>query len=133
MPTVPAGARRVAIIAGGLVLLAIIIVAITDTTDQQTADATGWRHIVTCSGDAAENTERFMVGDEWAVYWSADASEYRTGYFSLTLYTAAGKYKALLASRIRGGAETVYQHESGVYYLEIDSSGPWSVQVWDKR
>lgn len=99
---------------------------VNDVQGGQWVKVTEWR------GNGIKRTETFTVGREWAVEWATQPDHFE-GTFSVLAYHTNGEMGPLLANLMGSGHDTSYVYESGTFFLEINSTQPWHVTVWEKR
>ncbi len=103
------------------------------TQESAPADA-GKAWVVTglWQGSGSKDTEEFVVGEHWRVDWMFSPSQ--TGLFQVFIYRADGRVLMNLAANSqKGGTDTSFWAGPGKYFLRINASGDWKVDVQDLR
>ncbi len=81
-------------------------------------------------GSGSKDTEEFVVGEHWRVDWMFSPSQ--TGLFQVFIYRADGRVLMNLAANSqKGGTDTSFWAGPGKYFLRINASGDWKVDVQD--
>ncbi len=75
------------------------------------------------AGSATMTTRPFHVDGPWEVRWRSD------GAFSAVLHLVGAATTTLIAQAPQHGASSAYQPKAGDFYLEVDASGPWTMEV----
>lgn len=92
--------------------------------------------VLNARGSGTRSTETFTVGDEWDLLWSYTCSGYAggTGNFIVSVERKGGGFGTPVGVNQlgAGGDSTEHYHDSGTYYLEINSECSWAVKVVDK-
>lgn len=99
-----------------------------DQDAQKEAASRTWVQVASWSGDGIKSTEKFTVGDEWAIEWATQPGQY--GDMNFIIHISDGD---VAANIIGPGHDISYKHQPGTYYLEINSGQLWQIKVWEKR
>ena len=75
------------------------------------------------AGSATMTTRPFHVDGPWEVRWRSD------GAFTVLLHPVGSAPATVVAQARDHGASSAYQPQAGDFYLEVDASGPWTVDV----
>lgn len=76
------------------------------------------------SGSGGKNTRPFEVKDGWEIQWDAKGS-----IFQLFLYTEKGDLEGLPANQQGPGEGSSYQPKAGIYYLQVNALGNWTINI----
>ena len=91
--------------------------------------AVTWHKVKKWIGSGIKSTEQFQIsGKEWRVNWTNK----RAGeVFQIYLYKGEEMYwkTPVLANTMEAGSDTSYIHEGGTFYLTINATGTWVVEV----
>jgi hypothetical protein len=95
------------------------------------------------SGKGTKTTESFVTsGEQWAISWvfNPDPSEFEiyANYFGIYVYRTQDDIPinvvANIANVSSGQSDISYMHESGTFYLTVNSyNGTWKFKVYDYR
>lgn len=88
-----------------------------------------WHKVKSWSGSGMKTTEQFEIpGREWRVNWTNKEGQQ---IFQIYLYKDGELYLAqsVLANTLDAGSDTTYVYASGTFHLQINATGPWSVEV----
>jgi hypothetical protein len=77
-------------------------------------------------GSGNHSTRPFTVPDKWEVRWNFTG----TGHNSLVINAADGRPVDLAHNDIGPGNGVKFYPRGGEFFLEINASGPWTVEVW---
>lgn len=84
-------------------------------------------------GSGSRDTEEFVVGEHWRVDWMFSPAQ-TGGLFQVFIYRSDGRLLMnLAANNQRGGTDTSFWAGPGKYFLRINASGDWKVDVQDLR
>lgn len=112
--------RRI-VIATGLTLLAALPLATQELAAQETP-------VAELVGEGTTNSRPFVVEGPWEIQWTAE------GYFSVTVFEvpAAGAEPVYVQRAVLnedGGVGASYMPTGGRFYLEIRTTGNWTVNI----
>jgi len=135
------------------VIIVIIIAIITSggSDDKGSTDASGktvsstaadadngaakeWKEIAKFEGNSIKTTEKFIIdSDEWRIKWSTTPGEYGDMNFQIYVYNSDGSLNTssggIVANIIGKGSDTSYIHESGEYYLTINTAQNYTITI----
>jgi hypothetical protein len=100
--------------------------AATPTTQPPAAGTA--RVVLNLTGSGIKRTQRFTVDDSWEIRWANQAA---AGYFGIYVNDADGVPVGVAANTTDQGRDTWPGMKAGTYYLEINATGRWGVQVVD--
>lgn len=84
-------------------------------------------------GSGSRDTEEFVVGEHWRVDWIFSPAQ-TGGLFQVFIYRSDGRVLMNLAAlNQKGGSDTSFWSGSGKYFLRINASGDWKLDVQDLR
>jgi hypothetical protein len=83
------------------------------------------------SGSGIKSSQTFTTSGDWDISYTYDCSNFGyAGIFQVMVYTKEGILSDLAANQSgMSGAETTYMHKAGTYYLEVNSTCDWTVQI----
>ena len=83
------------------------------------------------SGTGINQTPKFTAGGDWEIDWSYDCTNFGSnGNFIITVYQGDGTLVGVAANQLGAkGSDVSNQHQSGTYYLEMNSECDWHVIV----
>lgn len=103
------------------------------STPTPTAPPKSWQIVKTWQGDGIKDTEDFTVGDQWRIDWDYTPGPYG-GIIQIFVYDAKTKQLVdLVANTQKAGADSSFQRAAGTYYLKVNATGGWKVDVQDMR
>jgi hypothetical protein len=79
---------------------------------------------VTCRGNGTSNTRPFTSLGPWEVQWDASGD-----VFQVFVQDGSGNLVDVAANQLGPGRGASYQPRSGTYYLQVNATGAWSLQV----
>lgn len=142
--------RNIGIGCGGLILLFIIVAIATQGTktgspssspaanesgsaSASTAASSAPKTLLDVSGTGTKSTNKFTAGGDWDLTWSYDCSNFSggTGNFQVYLYGQnSSDLKGIPVNELGAkGNDVSHQHDSGTFYLEMNSECAWHVVV----
>jgi len=84
------------------------------------------RIVTSFTGTGQMSTRPFQVPDGWEMQWASAG-----GYFGIYLHAANGELVDVAANQSEPGTGSSYQPRGGSYYLSINATGQWHVNVLD--
>ena len=85
------------------------------------------------SGSGTKSTQKFTAGGDWDLNWSYDCSNFGAqGNFQVMIYDGSGSLSfsnAMVNQLGKSGSDVEHYHNSGTYYLEVNSECKWHVTV----
>ena len=82
------------------------------------------RIIKTFRGTGIRSTRPFRVGPGWEIRW-----KHKGGIFTIFLHTKSGKMVDVAANQMKPGRGSSYQPKGGSYYMQVNATGSWQIQV----
>lgn len=76
------------------------------------------------SGSGIQNTRPFTVSGPWEVSWDA-----RGDLFQLYIHDEVGNLVGVAANQMGVGDGSSYQPTAGIYYLQVNAIGSWTVTI----
>src|SRR5262249_9765526 len=94
----------------------------TPATPTATPHPLVWRTVQHFTGSADSNTATFTVNaSEWRLVWTCQKANALGGSFIVYLNRASGDYVDLVALASDNAGDTIYEHESGQFFLEVNT------------
>lgn len=94
-----------------------------------------WVPVKKWSGSGIKKTETFdITGKQWRINWKNKEGQYGSGVLQIYVYRP-GKdmMEDLAANTMAVGGDTSYIYKSGTFYLNINASAAWEVEVEEQR
>ncbi len=98
---------------------------LTPTPTSTPTSTPGWKEISRWSGNSIKSTEKFTAPNEWRLTWSCNGS----GYLDIYVYRSNGDLFKVAASTNEPGSDVSVFHEGGEFYLEIDTTVPYTIVI----
>lgn len=76
------------------------------------------------SGSGGQNTRPFTTDGAWEIQWNATGN-----IFQLYLYDENGKLVGVPANQQGPGEGNSYQPKAGTYYLQVNTSKDWEIEI----
>jgi hypothetical protein len=142
--------RNIGIGCGGLLLLLITIVVASNAATKTgspgsspaanepgSASATAKassapKVLLDVQGTGTKSTNKFTAGGDWDLTWSYDCSSFGSqGNFQVILYGQnSSDLKGIPVNELGAkGNDVTHEHDSGTFYLEMNSECAWHVTV----
>lgn len=93
-----------------------------------------WQQVGAWTGQESAKAGPFGVGASWTIVWQTQPGQRGPGSFRITIHEASTGSPVGVAADVQGaGMAECRRQGSGTYYLDITTTQPYSVQVWDFR
>lgn len=96
-------------------------------TENATALEPGWSQVISWKGGGAKTTELFRVEKPWRIKWK------NLGVIlSIWVDNLKGDIPFIPVSASEKGEDVSYVYKTGEFYLTINASGKWEIQIEEK-
>jgi hypothetical protein len=87
------------------------------------------RRIAEFSGRGIKTTGTFTVNSSWRISWGTIQNDFGAGNFQIYVYDAKGDLVTVAANVMGESEDYSIVHQAGTYYLTINSTQPYIVEV----
>lgn len=92
-----------------------------------------WSVLNVWRGTGSRETESFTVGQHWRIDWLFSPTQ-PGAQLQIFIYAADGRLLMNMAANTpRGGADTTFWSGPGTYFLRVNATGDWKLDVQDLR
>ena len=102
-----------------------------ETKKKEETKSIRWVTVAQWQGVGIKTTEIFTIdSDEWAVAWQCGESQHGFDIFQGFIYNADKRFDIGVIGNVAQPAKDIsYFHKGGRYYIEVNSTCPWSILV----
>jgi hypothetical protein len=93
-----------------------------------------WVQVTQMSGNGTKTSDKFKIsGEKWAIMYKTGNVDF-AGLFQIFVYDKSGNLISVAANTDRETEEQTYIHDSGEFYIEVNSFGlDWALIIMEYK